>query len=82
MTKSILWKEVRIPIKGNIVRGSYSVTRQGLVTVKIGPGIKAAHRAGLSAATVARILLRELAAEEKSIDQKKAAPCASQGPNA
>jgi hypothetical protein len=59
MTESIKWKEVRIPIKGNIVRGSYSLSREGLVTVKQ-HGTKAAHRAGLSAATVAKILLREL----------------------
>jgi hypothetical protein len=61
MTESILWKEVRIPIKGDIVRGSYSLSREGLVTVKTAHGTKATHRAGLSAATVARILLRELA---------------------
>jgi hypothetical protein len=60
MTDSIKWKEVRIPIKGNIVRASYSLSREGLVTVKTQHGAKAAHRAGLSAATVAKILLREL----------------------
>jgi hypothetical protein len=36
------------------------LSREGLVTVKTQHGTKAAHRAGLSAATVAKILLREL----------------------
>jgi hypothetical protein len=60
MTESIKWKEIRIPIKGNIVRASYSLSWEGLVTVKTQHGTKATHRAGLSAATVAKILLREL----------------------
>jgi hypothetical protein len=72
MDKLIIWKEVRIAFEGNFIRGSYSLSRAGLVTVKTAHGTKAAHRAaGMSAHTVARILLRELAAEGKTPKTKK-----------
>jgi hypothetical protein len=66
MVEPIIWNEVRIPLKGKIVRGLYSLSHGGRVTVKTSHGSKTAHRAGLKPGVVARILLRELATEGKA----------------
>ena len=60
------WKELTIDFRGRSVSGSYSTSRQGLVTVKTLRGSKTTTLGGSNARVVARILLRELAAEGKA----------------
>ena len=60
------WKELTIDFRGRTVSGSYSTSRQGLVTVKTLRGSKTTTLSGSNARVIARILLRELAAEGKA----------------
>jgi hypothetical protein len=60
-----IWKELTIDFQGRTVSGSYSTSRQGLVTVKTLRGSKTTTLGGSNARVIARILLRELARKEK-----------------
>jgi hypothetical protein len=60
------WKELTIDFRGRTVNGSYSTSREGLVTVKTLRGSKTTTLGGSNARVIARILLRELAAEGKA----------------
>jgi hypothetical protein len=51
---------------GRLVKGSYSMSREGLVTVKTSAGSKATQLGGSPAIFVAKRLLRELASEGKA----------------
>jgi hypothetical protein len=51
---------------GRLVKGSYSISREGLVSVKTTNGNKTAQLGGSPAIFVAKRLLRQLAAEEKA----------------
>jgi hypothetical protein len=66
MVEPIIWNEVKIPFKRKIARGSYALSRGGLVTVKTSHGSKTGHCSGLNPYVIARILLRELATEGKA----------------
>ena len=59
------WKELTIDFRGRTVSGSYSTSREGLVSVKM-RGNKTTTLGGSNPRLVARILLRELAAEGKA----------------
>ena len=59
-------KELTIDFRGRTVSGSYSTSREGLVTVKTLRGSKTTTLGGSKARVIARILLRELAAERKA----------------
>jgi hypothetical protein len=59
-------KELTIDFRGRTVSGSYSTSREGLVTVKTLRGSKIATLGGSNVRLIARILLRELAAEGKA----------------
>jgi hypothetical protein len=61
-----IWKELTIDFRGRTVSGSYSTSREGLVTVKTLRGSKIATLGGSNVRLFARILLRELAAEGKA----------------
>ena len=60
------WKELTIDFRGRTVSGSYSTSREGLVSVKTLRGNKTTTLGGSNPRLVARILLRELAAEGKA----------------
>ena len=60
------WKELTIDFRGRTVSGSYSTSREGLVTVKTLRGSKTTTLGGSKARVIARILLRELATERKA----------------
>jgi hypothetical protein len=51
---------------GRLVKGTYSMSREGLVTVKTPGGSKTTQLGGSPAIFVAKRLLRELAAEGKA----------------
>jgi hypothetical protein len=61
-----IWKELTIDFRGRTVSGSYSTSREGLVAVKTLRGSKTTTLSGSNATVIARILLRELAAEGKA----------------
>ena len=61
-----IWKELTIDFRGRTVSGSYSTSREGLVTVKTLRGSRIATLGGSNVRLIARILLRELAAEGKA----------------
>jgi hypothetical protein len=62
----IVWTELTTGFLGRTVKGSYSVSRDGLVIVKIvGGGEKTTQLDGSPARFIAERLLRELAAEGK-----------------
>jgi hypothetical protein len=51
---------------GRLLKGSYSMSRDGLVTVKTAGGSKSTQLDGSLAIIVAKRLLRELAAQGKA----------------
>jgi hypothetical protein len=53
-----VWQELTVDFRGRTASGSYSTSREGLVTVRTLRGSKTM--------LIARILLRELAAEGKA----------------
>ena len=59
----VIWREFTTEF---LVKGSYSMSRDGLVTVRTLRGSKTIHLGGSPAIFVARRLLRELAAEGKA----------------
>jgi hypothetical protein len=61
-----IWKELAIDFRGRTISGSYSTSREGLVSVKTLRGSKTTTLGGSNPRLVARILLRELAAEGKA----------------
>ena len=67
-----IWKELTIDFRGRTVSGSYSTSREGLVTVKTLRGSKTTTLGGSKARVIARILLRELATERKNARHGKA----------
>jgi hypothetical protein len=67
MTKSkrrMAWTSIEVVTGGRVVMGSYSIeTRSDWLTVRLDGGGEKSTHAGPAAATVARVLLLELAAE-------------------
>jgi hypothetical protein len=61
-----VWQELTIDFRGRTASGSYSTSREGLVTVRTLRGSKTTPLGGSNAMLIARILLRELAAEGKA----------------
>ena len=66
MATPIIWREITTVFKGRVVRGSYAV-EDATVKVKTADGEKATQLKGTNAIWAAGRLLRELAAEGKSI---------------
>jgi hypothetical protein len=66
MGELILWKHVTAELNGHTVTGLYSTSREGLVTVRTPYESKSRQLGGSSNSLIARILLRELAAEGKA----------------
>ena len=66
MGELILWKQVTAELNGHTVTGLYSTSREGLVTVRTPYESKSRQLGGSSNSLIARILLRELAAEGKA----------------
>jgi hypothetical protein len=62
----ILWKHITAELNGHTVTGLYSATQYGLVTVRTPYDCKSRQSGGSSNTLIARILLRELAAEGKA----------------
>jgi len=62
----VIWREFTTEFLGRVVKGSYSMSRDGLVTVRTLRDSKTIHLGGSPAIFVARRLLRELAAEGKA----------------
>jgi hypothetical protein len=62
----VTWREFDAVFLGRLVKGSYSMSRDGLVTVKTPSGTKTTQLGGSPAIFVAKRLLRELAAEGKA----------------
>jgi hypothetical protein len=65
MGELILWKQITDELNGHTVTGLYS-TSLGLVTVRTPYDSKSRQLGGSSTTLIARILLRELAAEGKA----------------
>jgi len=65
MGELILWKQITAELNGHTVTGLYS-TAPGLVTVRTPYDSKSRQLGGSSTTLIARILLRELAAEGKA----------------
>jgi hypothetical protein len=61
-----IWREVTAEFLGRSLKGSYCMSRDGLVTVQTAGGSKTAHLGGSPAIYVAKRLLRALAVEEKA----------------
>jgi hypothetical protein len=61
-----LWREFDAVFLGRLVKGTYGMSHDGLVTVKTPGGSKTTHLGGSPAIFVAKRLLRELAAEGKA----------------
>ena len=66
MVELILWKQITAELNGHTVTGLYSTSREGLVTVRTPYESKSRQLGGSSNSLIARILLRELAAEGKA----------------
>ena len=66
MAELILWKQITAELNGHTVTGLYSASREGLVTVRTPYDSKSKQLIGTTATLIARILLRELAAEGKA----------------
>ena len=66
MAELILWKQITAELNGHTVTGLYSASREGLVTVRTPYDSKSRQLGGSSNTLIARILLRELAAEGKA----------------
>ena len=66
MVELILWKQITAELNGHTVTGLYSASREGLVTVRTPYDSKSRQLVGSAATLIARILLRELAAEGKA----------------
>jgi hypothetical protein len=62
----VFWRDLDAVFLGRLVKGSYSMSRDGLVTVKTPAGSKATQLGGYPAIFVAKRLLRELASEGKA----------------
>jgi hypothetical protein len=65
-TEFAVWRDLEAVFLGRLVKGSYRMSREGLVIVKTSSGIKTAQLGGSPAIFVAKRLLRELAAEGKA----------------
>jgi hypothetical protein len=65
MGELILWKQITAELNGHTVTGLYS-TSLGLVTVRTPYDSKSRQLGGSSTTLIARILLRELAAEGRA----------------
>jgi hypothetical protein len=63
---SVIWRELDAVFLGRLVKGAYSMSCDGLVTVKTAGGSKGTQLGGSLAIFVAKRLLRELAAEGKA----------------
>jgi hypothetical protein len=61
-----IWREFDAVFLGRLLKGSYSMSAEGLVTVRTPSGSKATRLGGAPAIFVAKRLLRELAAEGKA----------------
>jgi hypothetical protein len=66
MAELILWKQITTELNGHSVTGLYSASREGLVTVRTAYDSKSRELVDSTATLIARILLRELAAEGKA----------------
>jgi hypothetical protein len=66
MGELILWKQITAELNGHTVTGLYGTSREGLVTVRTPYESKSRQLGGSSNSLIARILLRELAAEGKA----------------
>jgi hypothetical protein len=62
----VIWREFDAVFLGRLVKGSYSTSPQGLVTVRTSSDSKTTRLGGSPAIFVAKRLLRELAAEGKA----------------
>ena len=60
-----IWRDFDAVFLGRLVKGTYTMSREGLVTVKTPGGSKTTQLEGSPAIFVAKRLLRELAAEKK-----------------
>jgi hypothetical protein len=65
MGELILWKQITAELNGHTLTGLYS-TALGLVTVRTPYDSRSKQLGGSSSTLIARILLRELAAEGKA----------------
>jgi hypothetical protein len=63
---SVIWREFDAVFLGRLIKGAYSMSRDGVVTVKTAVGSKSTQLGGSLAIFVAKRLLRELAAEGKT----------------
>jgi hypothetical protein len=61
-----IWRDFDAVFLGRLVKGAYTMSREGLVTVKTPGGSKTTQLGGSPAIFVAKRLLRELAAEGKA----------------
>ena len=61
-----IWRDFDAVFLGRLVKGTYTMSREGLVTVKTPGGSKTTQLGGSPAIFVAKRLLRELAAEGKA----------------
>jgi len=62
----IIWREFTTEFLGRTIKGSCSMSREGLVTVQTPHGSKTTQLGGSPAVFIARRLLRELASEGKA----------------
>jgi hypothetical protein len=62
----VVWREFDAVFLGRLLKGSYSMSPEGLVTVRTASGSRTAQLGGSPAIFVAKRLLRELAAEGKA----------------
>jgi hypothetical protein len=62
----IVWRELDAVFLGRLVKGFYSMSRDGLVTVRTPIGSRSTQLGGSPAIFVAKRLLRQLAAEGKA----------------
>jgi hypothetical protein len=63
---SVIWREFDAVFLGRLVKGAYSMSRDGFVTVKTTGGSKGTQLGNSLAIFVEKRLLRELAAEGKA----------------
>jgi hypothetical protein len=62
----VIWREFDAVFLGRLLKGSYSMSPEGLVTVRTPSGSKTTHLGRSPAIFIAKRLLRELAAGGKA----------------
>ncbi len=62
----VVWRDFDAVFLGRLLKGSYSMSQEGLMTVRTASASKTTQLGGSPAIFVAKRLLRELAAEGKA----------------